>query len=147
MISNGYNGYRKTIVNTTSNKEEVLLLLYEKALSCLKMAHTGIVNKNAKQRGENISKVLGILTEFDCALDREKGGVLADNLAGIYHYAMDRLTVANIKNDQEAIKEVEMLLGELYDGFKDAAQQAAGSGAFHHEATPASAGGGMRLAV
>jgi flagellar protein FliS len=147
MISNGYNNYRKTIVNTTSNKEEVLLLLYEKALFCLKMARRGIVDRNVKQRGENLSKVLAILTEFDCALDREKGGDLADSLAGIYHYAMDRLTVANIKNDPEAIKEVERLLGELYDGFKDAARQAADSAAFHRQPTPASAGGGMRLAV
>jgi len=147
MIATGYNGYKRTIVNTTRNKEEILLRLYEKALVSLKFARRGIEAKNPRQKGENISRVLAILTEFDCALDREKGGDLADSLAGIYHYAMDRLTVANIKNDPEAIKEVEMLLGELYAGFKVAAEQAAGSGTFLHEATPASAGGGMRLAV
>lgn len=147
MTPAGYASYRNVIANTTESKEKILLLLYEKAFFCLKMARRGIVEKNVKQRGENVSKVLAILTEFDCALDREKGGALADSLAGIYHYAMDRLTVANIKNDPEAIKEVEMLLGKLYDGFKDAAQQNADSAAFHREGIPASAGGGMRLAV
>ena len=59
--------------------------------------------------------------ELDCALDREKGGELAENLSGIYSYMMKRLTTANIKNDPKALEEVEQLLGELYEGFKGAA--------------------------
>jgi flagellar protein FliS len=132
MIATGYAGYRNVMANTTENKEEILLMLYEGALISLKIARRGIREKNLKLKGEKISKVLAILTELDCALDREKGGDLVENLAGIYSYSMNRLTTANIKNDPEALEEVEQLLGELYEGFKGAAAQMVG-GSVHAE--------------
>jgi flagellar secretion chaperone FliS len=145
MIATGYNGYRKMIVTTTQNKEEILLLLYEKALVSLKLARRGIQENNTQQKGENISRVLAILTEFDCALDRKIGGEMIENLSALYRYASDQLTQANIHSDLHAIKEVEGILNALYDGFKDAAQQAAGS-AYPHNTAP-EVTGGMRIAV
>jgi flagellar protein FliS len=132
MIATGYGGYRNVMANATESKEEILLMLYEGALISLRIARRGIREKNPKLKGENISKVLAILTELDCALDRENGGDLVENLAGIYSYLMNRLTTANIKNDPEALEEVEQLLGELYEGFKGAAAQMAG-GSVHAE--------------
>ena len=125
MTPAGYAGYRNVIANTVENKEEILLMLYEGALIAVRMARRGIEEKNPRLKGEKISKVLAILTELDCALDREKGGELAENLSVLYRYLMDRLTVANVKNDPEALGEVEKLLQELYEGFKGAARQEA----------------------
>jgi flagellar protein FliS len=127
MTPAGCASYRKVIADTTESKEKILLMLYEDALISLKIARRGIEEKNPKLKGEKISRVLAILAELDCALDREKGGELAENLAGIYRYLINRLTTANIKNDPEALEEVERLLGELYEGFK---------GAFQREAMP-----------
>jgi len=132
MIATGYAGYRNVMAHTTESKEEILLMLYEGALISLKMARRGIREKNPKLKGEKISKVLAILTELDCALDRENGGKLADNLGVLYRYLMERLTIANIKNDPETLKEAEQVLGELYEGFKDAAAQMA-DGSVHTE--------------
>jgi|LGVF01.1.fsa_nt_gb flagellar protein FliS len=126
MKATGYASYRNVIVNTIGNKEEILLMLYEGALISLRIAQRGIEENNPKLKGENISRVMAILTELDCALDREKGGELAENLSVLYRYFMNRLGAANIKNDPEALEEVERLLRELYEGFKGAAQQAAG---------------------
>lgn len=147
MIATGYNGYKSTIVNTTRNKEEILLLLYEKALFCLKAAARGIEEGSARKRGENISRVLAILTEFECALDRERGGSIADSLAGLYAYCTSRLTAANLRNDVDAVREVEAILTGLFEGFKDAARTVAHTGALHQAETAVAAGGGMRIAV
>jgi flagellar protein FliS len=125
MTPAGYAGYRKVIANTIENKEEILLMLYEGALIAVRMARRGIEGKNPRLKGEKISKVLAILTELDCALDRERGGELAENLSVLYRYLMDRLTVANFKNDPEALVAVESILGELYEGFREAAQREA----------------------
>jgi flagellar secretion chaperone FliS len=125
MTPAGYAGYRNVIVNTIENKEEILLMLYEGALISVRMARRGIEEKNPKLRGEKISKVLAILTELDCALDMEKGGELAENLSVLYRYIMDLLTVANVKDDPEALVAVESILGELYEGFRGAAQREA----------------------
>lgn len=126
MTPAGYASYRKVIADTTESKEKILLMLYEGALTSVRIARRGIEEKNPKLKGENISRVLAILTELDCALDMEKGGVLAENLTGIYRYLMNRLTHANIKNDPEPLNEAERLLAVLYEGFKDAARQDAG---------------------
>ena len=123
MIATGYAGYRNAMANRTESKEEILLMLYEGALISLKIAHRGIREKNSKLRGENISKVLAILTELDCALDRENGGDLSEKMSALYGYMINRLTAANIKNDLKALEEVEQLLGELYEGFKQIAGQ------------------------
>ncbi len=126
MTPAGCAGYRKVIADTTENKEKILLMLYEGALTAVRIARRGIKESNPKLRGENISRTLTILTELDCALDREKGGKLAENLSGLYRYSMNRLTTANVNNDPEALKEVEALLAELYEGFKSAARQTGG---------------------
>jgi flagellar protein FliS len=123
MIATGYSGYRNVMANMTESREEILLMLYEGALISLRIAQRGIREKNPKLKGEKISKVLAILTELDCALDRENGGDLAEKMAALYGYMMNRLTTANIKNDPEPLKEVEQLLGELHEGFKQIAGQ------------------------
>jgi flagellar protein FliS len=78
-----------------------------------------------KVRGENISKVLAILTELDAALDRRSGGELAKNLSGLYGYMINRLTAANLQNDAAALDEVARLLAEIREGFAAAARSLA----------------------
>lgn len=126
MTPAGYAGYRNVITNTIEKKEDILLMLYEGALSAVRIAKRGIVEKNPKLKGENISRVLAILTELGCALDREKGGKMAENLVALYGYMTNRLTHANVKNDPDALEEVEMLLSELHEGFKGAALKSVG---------------------
>ncbi|MBW2167560.1 MAG: flagellar export chaperone FliS [Deltaproteobacteria bacterium] len=101
----------------------ILLMLYDGAMKFVRFARLGIKKKNAKIRGENISKVMAILTELDCALDREMGEELVENLSDLYHYMMDRLAIANMKNDIGALDEVEKLLRELKEGFDEAAKK------------------------
>ena len=132
MIATGYAGYKNVMSHTSESKEGVILMLYEDALISLKIARRGIREKNPKLKGEKISRVLAILTELDCALDRENCGELAEDLGRLYRYVMERLSTANIKNDPEALKEVEQLLSELYEGFKCVAVQMA-EGSVHTE--------------
>jgi flagellar protein FliS len=121
MTPTGYTAYSQAVVNTTDNKEWILLMLYDGAVRFVRFARSGIEKKNAKIKGENISKVMAILTELDCALDREMGGELVENLSTLYHYMMDRLSIANVKNDTRTLDEVESLLLDLKEGFDEAA--------------------------
>ncbi len=131
MKATGYSSYRNVIANTTESKEDILLMLYEEALTFLGIAKIGIEEQNPKLRGEKISKVLTILTELDFALDEEKGGEIAESLAALYNYLINRLSAANINNDLYALEEVESLLSQLYEGFKYAVR---------HESLPVLAG-------
>ncbi|QCQ21648.1 flagellar export chaperone FliS [Desulfoglaeba alkanexedens] len=123
MTHTGYAGYRKVMVETVQKKEEILLLLYEEAIAALNMARRGILENKPRLKGEKVSRALKILTELECALDRDKGAELAENLAALYRYSIHRVTIANIHNDPDALQEAEKLLSELYEGFKFAARQ------------------------
>ena len=123
MVPTGYAAYNQAVVHTTDNKERILLMLYDGAVKFVRLSRLGIEKKNAKIRGENISKVMAILTELDCALDREIEEDLVENLSDLYRYMIDRLTIANVKNDTYALDEVESLLRELKDGFNEATKQ------------------------
>lgn len=147
MTPRGYEAYNQAVVHTTDNKEQILLMLYEGAVRFVRRARMGIEEKNAKIRGENISKVMAILTEFDCALDREGGGELVENLSDLYHYMMDRLTHANVKNDTEALDEVGRLLTELKEGFEGALQEDAKEVHAQQEIEEPGVRGGFRVAI
>ena len=121
-------------------------MLYESAFTAVRIAQRGIEEKNPKLKGEKISRVLAILAELDCALNRQNGGDLAENMTALYGYMMNRLTMANIKNDPEPLEEVERLLGELYEGFQEAAAQMA-SGSVHAENNKPEMMGGVSLAI
>jgi flagellar protein FliS len=120
MTGSAYIAYNNSVIHTTDKKDQILLMLYDGALKFVRFARIGIEEKSPKIKGENISKIMAILTELDCALDREIGGPLAENLSRLYQYMMDRLTVANINCDAEALNEVGRLLSELREGFEGA---------------------------
>jgi len=144
MTPTGYAAYNQAIVHTTDNKEQILLMLYAGAMRFVRFARLGIEKKSAKIRGENISKVIAILTELDCALDREIGEELVENLSDLYHYMMNRLIIANMKNDVGALDEVERLLCELKEGFDEAAKK---ESAFQPVIEHPHMQGGVRIAV
>jgi len=147
MTPTGYAAYKHTAINATHSKEKILLMLYEGAVRFVRFARMGMEEKSAKTKGENISKVLGVLTELDCALDREGGGELVENLSDLYHYMMDRLTHANVKNDPEALNEVERLLTELKDGFEGVLQKDLKEASVQPKVKEPVMQGGIRLAI
>jgi flagellar protein FliS len=119
MIPAGYGRYAKAAV-AVEKKEDILLLLLDAASMDLKKVRMGIEDNNSKVKGEAISRAVTIFTELDCALDHETGRDLTKNLSRLYHFMMDRLTVANLKNDVSALNDVEQVLAHLHDGFKGA---------------------------
>ena len=147
MTPTGYMAYKHAAISPTHSKEKILLMLYTGALRFVRFARVGIEQKNAKIRGENISKVLAILTEFDCALDRQRGGELVDNLSDLYRYMMNRLTVASMDNDSQALDEVERLLIELKEGFEGAFEKGPREATGQPEIEEPEMQGGIRLAV
>lgn len=120
MTGTAYTAYNNSMAHVTDKKDQILLMLYDGALKFVRFARIGIEEKSPKIKGENISKIMAILTELDCALDREVGGPLAENLSRLYRYMMDRLTVANVDSDAASLDEVERLLSELMEGFEGA---------------------------
>lgn len=121
----GYTAYKATETQFTDNKEKILSMLFEGAIRFTRFAIMGMEKEDPRIKGENISKVLAILTELDCALDRDQDKTLADNLNELYQYMMKRLTQANFYNEKKALVEVNQLLSELKDAFDRAIESIA----------------------
>jgi len=122
MYQPGINTYRESVGNIVEDKETVLIKLFGGALGFLGVAKRGIVENRPNIRGENISRAMAIVNELDCALDMERGGELARQLASLYRFARDRMTVANFQNDLTALCQVENILTTLKEGFEEAAR-------------------------
>lgn len=119
MIPSGYGRYAKAAV-AVEKKEDILLLLLDAVSMDLKKARMGIEDNNPKVKGESISRAISILSELDCALDHNIGSDLTENLSQLYHFVMDRLTFANLKNDLTAMDEADQVLDQVHDAFKEA---------------------------
>jgi flagellar protein FliS len=122
MTYAGYTAYNR-IANTIDSKEMILVKLLDGAVRFVQAARAGLKDNNPKNKGENISRVIAIITELDCALDRDMGGDLVDNLSGLYRYILERLTLANIRDDNRILGEVEGLLTTIQEGFSDVFKQ------------------------
>lgn len=123
MVQTGHNAYRQNIGNVIISKEQLLLKLYTGSLKFLSLAKRGMEENNPRVKGENISKVLNIITEFDCALDMEKGGEMAENLSSLYRHILYTLVNANITNDITALDNVAHLIREIKEGFEEVVKQ------------------------
>jgi len=104
-----------------NNKVQTLLKVLEGSILFTQNAREAMNNNDDRTKSENISKVISILTQLDCALDINVGGELAQNLSGLYKYMMNRLTYANIQDDPEILNEVISLLTNIKEGFDGAA--------------------------
>ncbi|MBI4849266.1 MAG: flagellar export chaperone FliS [Nitrospirae bacterium] len=112
------NGYKKTVLATT-DRVQIIFMLYESVLNHLKIAKQKIERGDILSKGSHISKATLIVTELSNVLDMEKGGEISVNLRNLYVYSLQRLLYANLNNDVKAIEEVEKVIGTLKDGWKE----------------------------
>lgn len=80
---------------------------------------TDVQQNDIAGKGYALSKAIDIITNgLKADLDIEKGGELAENLAALYDYMVQRLMIANLHNDAKVIDEVETLLNSISDAWR-----------------------------
>ena len=72
---------------------------------------------NVQLKGELIGKAIGIIGGLREALDFAKGGEVAANLDSLYAFMIQRLSIANLKNDSAILDEVAALLRDVKEGW------------------------------
>ena len=147
MTYAGYSAYNR-VASTIDSKEMILVKLLEGSVRFIQAARVGLEAGNPRIKGENISRVVAIVTELDCALDRDMGGSLVENLSDLYQYVLNRLTLANLRNDNLMMGEVEGLLTTIKEGFAEALKQMPTTVVSDHDLSyPAEYRGGFRIAA
>ena len=110
--------YKKTVLLTT-DKVQIVYMLYEGALNHLKIARKKIENGDKISKGHHFSKATLIISELSNVLDMEKGGEISRNLRSLYEYVLQRLLYANLNNDITAIEDSERVIETLKSGWKE----------------------------
>ena len=108
--------YLKTKVTTTS-QGQLVILLYDGAITALEQAKERIAHKDYARKGLLISKAMDVISELDCSLNGQKGGEIAQNLHNLYFYCSTRLLAANMNMDTTVIDEVISILSGLRSAF------------------------------
>lgn len=110
-----------------ADPHKLVSMLIDGAVERISQARGALERGQTARKGERIGKAIAIVDSLRASLDLDKGGEVAVNLSSLYDYMSRRLLHANLKNDADALDEVQRLLKEIktgWDGIADAAKAA-----------------------
>jgi len=108
--------YRKVGVSTSvtdADPHKLVALLFAGACQRIRLAQACLAQGDHARKGKAIGEACAIVGHLNGSLDHEAGGEIAGNLSALYDYVMQRLTEANLHNDEGGLTESLALLGEI----------------------------------
>ncbi|AGI23642.1 flagellar protein FliS [Pseudomonas sp. ATCC 13867] len=100
-----------------SSPHALIQMLMQGGLERMAQARGAIERGQLAERGELISKAIGIVGGLREALNLEQGGELASNLDRLYGYMTERLLEVNRSGNSAILDEVSGLLREVKSGW------------------------------
>ncbi|MCC8228813.1 flagellar export chaperone FliS [Enterobacter mori] len=121
----GTQAYAKIEVESavmSASQQQLVIMLFDGALSALVRARLFLQDGNIPAKGLALSKAINIIENgLKVGLVDNNDDELTQNLIALYAYMVRRLLHANVNNDASAIEEVETLLRNIADGWKEVA--------------------------
>ncbi|MEY9869981.1 flagellar protein FliS [Peribacillus sp. B2I2] len=118
-INNPYQSYQQNSVNTAS-PGELTLMLYNGCLKFIVLGKKAIEAGNIEARNTNIIKAQNIIHELMVTLNMDVE--VSKEMMSLYDFINRRLIDANLKNDVAALEEVEGLVTEFRNAWKEVIQ-------------------------
>ncbi|HEY2452029.1 MAG TPA: flagellar export chaperone FliS [Scandinavium sp.] len=123
--ANGTQAYAKIGVESavmSASQQQLVTLLFDGALSALVRARLFMQDNNLEGKGLSLSKAINIIENgLKVGLDEKSEDDLTKNLISLYAYMVRRLLQANLHNEVAAVEEVESLLRDIADAWKEVA--------------------------
>ena len=113
---NAYNAYKQNSVSTAS-PGELTLMLYNGCIKFIGKAKVSMEAKNISEKNYNIQRTQAIISELIVTLNMDFE--ISKQMHPLYDYMNRRLIEANIKNDVTILDEVEGLVTEFRDTWKE----------------------------
>jgi flagellar protein FliS len=119
-LNNPYNmaNKLKTDAISSATPEELTLMLYDGALKFANIALIGIEKKDYEKVNNSCQRIRAIIRELQTTLDFKYD--IANIFNDYYEFILRRLHTANMKKDEELMKEVAFLLRSIRDTWKEA---------------------------
>ncbi len=113
----GIDAYAEVGVETgvaAADPHKLILMLFDGTLAAIAKARLAMSRGEIAPKGAAISKAIEIIDGgLKASLDVSAGGALAERLAALYDYMLNRLLAANLRNDTSLLDETTRLLNEL----------------------------------
>lgn len=112
MVYNALSSYQKVQISSEINPQKLILMLYDGAIKRISFAREGVINKDPKQRGENLSKAIAIISELNASLQNiEDEGIFF--LRSLFLAMMQELCKVSVTNDIQTLDRTTKYLMEL----------------------------------
>jgi flagellar protein FliS len=118
-----YQHYITTQVGT-ADRLQLVIMLYDGALSFLGQAREKMQARDAAGKGLLIGKALDIIAELNASLNFQAGREVATNLFHLYNFLTAHLTKANLNWDLQALEEAVAILQQLREAWVEVGQRA-----------------------
>ncbi|EEW8226865.1 flagellar export chaperone FliS [Escherichia coli] len=104
----------------SASQQQLVTMLFYGVLSALVRARLFMQDNNQQGKGVSLSKAINIIENgLRVSLDEESKDELTQNLIALYSYMVRRLLQANLRNDVSAVEEVETLMRNIADAWKE----------------------------
>ena len=104
----------------SASQSQLVTMLFDGALSALVRARLFMQDNQLEGKGLSLSKAINIIENgLKVGLDENSRDELTLNLISLYSYMVRRLLQANLRNDVAAVEEVEGLLRNIADAWKE----------------------------
>jgi flagellar protein FliS len=121
---NPYRGTKADSADQDVTPHGLVLLLFDAVRLAVDEARTQMQLNQTAAKGAAIGKAVEII---DCglksSLDLERGGKIAEQLYNLYEFMVERLTVANLRNDPTHLDVVGRLLSEIEGAWRQIGPQ------------------------
>ncbi len=95
--------------------EQLILLLYKGALDRIRLTKEGIKENNIQKRGENLSKVIAIISELNASLNPKMQDESTLFLRGLYSAILAELPKVSLTNTVQILDRTEVYITKLKD--------------------------------
>jgi len=119
MSNNPMNQYRLNQI-MTATPQQLVLMLYDRALRDLRQAKEAIEAKDPIAAGRLLVHLEEILDELLVGLDLDAGGDIALNLGRLYDYCIIRCREANVTKDLTIVDELHQLFSDFRQTWAEA---------------------------
>lgn len=120
----GAQAYATTQISTASSVQ-VVVLLYDGAISSMKLAQEGMAALNFQDKARFLDRALRVVGELSSSLNMEVGGAVAKDLQRLYEYIQFELTQANLKNEPGRLEAPIRCMSVIREAWQDLAVQGA----------------------
>ena len=121
-MKQNYTVYKEIGINT-SQPLNLVIMLYDGAITFLEKSIEYAENKDIKNKNIYANKARDIILELNNSLNLEVGGEMASNLKRLYFFMNRHLFQANLKNDMQGMREVILMLSDLREVWQDISNQ------------------------